>query len=214
MPYTYIIGWRKERKFYYGVRWANTCTPEDDLWNKYFTSSKSMVPLMRTLYGEPDLIKVHREFIDKKEAILFEEQMLRRLDVLNNPIWLNQNINRNYIRTAATRRKNSEGSKGRKKSPEEIQKMRIAATGKKWDTQRKLEFSISRSGENHHYYGKNFTDDHRKKLSIAKKGNCNRGVKIIIDGKKFKSHVDASKYFGVHRKTIGKWIKRGKGKTI
>ena len=92
LPYTYIIGWRKERKFYYGVRWANTCTPEDDLWNEYFTSSKSMVPLMRTLYGEPDLVKIHRTFSDKDEAILFEEQMLRRLDVLNNDMWLNQNI--------------------------------------------------------------------------------------------------------------------------
>ena len=39
IPYTYIIGWSSLNKWYYGVRYAKNCKPED-LWKTYFTSSK------------------------------------------------------------------------------------------------------------------------------------------------------------------------------
>lgn len=38
IPFTYLIGWSKYDKWYYGVRFAKGCNP-DDLWNTYFTSS-------------------------------------------------------------------------------------------------------------------------------------------------------------------------------
>ena len=37
-PYTYLIGWSKLDKWYYGCRYGINCHP-DDFWKTYFTSS-------------------------------------------------------------------------------------------------------------------------------------------------------------------------------
>lgn len=50
VPYTYLIGWSKLNKWYYGSRTAKNCHPSE-LWIKYFTSSK-FVKEFRRLYGE------------------------------------------------------------------------------------------------------------------------------------------------------------------
>lgn len=89
-PYTYLIGWSKLDKFYYGVRYAKTCIP-DDLWVRYFTSSK-LVKHYRNLYGEPDIIQVRRTFNDKVKAADWEAKVLRRLKIKTNEKMLNSNI--------------------------------------------------------------------------------------------------------------------------
>ena len=89
-PYTYLIGWSKYSKYYYGVRYAKNCAPSD-LWVTYFTSS-NIVQDMRVRYGEPDIVQVRRTFKERDAAILWEQKVLSKLDVLNNPLWLNQNI--------------------------------------------------------------------------------------------------------------------------
>ncbi len=60
IPYTYLIGWSKLNKWYYGCRCAQHCHP-NDLWIKYFTSSL-YVRQFRKLHGEPDVIKVRKIF--------------------------------------------------------------------------------------------------------------------------------------------------------
>jgi hypothetical protein len=110
-PYTYLIGWSKLNKWYYGVRFAKKCHPSD-LWVKYFTSSKQ-VKEYRAKFGEPDIIKVRKLFVNAEAAICWEEKVLRRLNVLTNEIWLNQNISgairsnthKTYIRTPKIREK-------------------------------------------------------------------------------------------------------------
>ena len=64
--YTYLIGWEKLDRWYYGVRWANKCEPEDDLWVHYFTSSKK-VHEFRKKNGEPDVVKMTRGLIFVKK---------------------------------------------------------------------------------------------------------------------------------------------------
>ncbi len=60
IPYTYIIGWSLYNKYYYGVRYAKNCNP-NDLWKTYFTSSK-YVKEFRNNHGEPDIIQVRKTF--------------------------------------------------------------------------------------------------------------------------------------------------------
>lgn len=142
MAYTYLIGWSKHDKFYYGARWAKGCSP-DDLWNTYFTSSKH-VKAFRKKHGEPDIIQVRKVFDDVDKCKLHERKALEKLDVLNNDKWLNKNINGMFLPTGPMseehKRKKVESFKrtmqgrgtrtGTKHTPESIEKMRKAHTGK------------------------------------------------------------------------------------
>lgn len=86
-PFTYLIGWSKLNKFYYGVRFARDCHPTD-LWTKYFTSSK-IVKTYRKLYGEPDIIEIRKTFNDPLSSKNWEDKVLRRLKVEGTNHWLN-----------------------------------------------------------------------------------------------------------------------------
>ena len=89
--YTYLIGWSNRDLWYYGVRLGNRCMPSEDLWQKYFTSSK-LVKKYRTEFGEPDIIEVRKTFINNKDAIDWEIKVLKRLQVLKKNKWLNRSI--------------------------------------------------------------------------------------------------------------------------
>ena len=87
-PYTYLIGWTVHRKFYYGVRYAQNCHP-DDLWIAYFTSSKK-VNEFRAMYGEPDIIEVRKEFKSTQRARDWETNVLQRMKVVLREDFLNE----------------------------------------------------------------------------------------------------------------------------
>jgi len=93
-PYTYLIGWTKYDKWYYGVRYAKNCHPSD-LWVKYFTSSKH-VKEFREINGEPDVIQIRKKFNNHKDALIWEECVLRRLKVSKSDKWLNITHNRGF----------------------------------------------------------------------------------------------------------------------
>jgi hypothetical protein len=99
MPYTYLIGWSSQNKFYYGARWAKNCSP-DDLWITYFTSSKH-VKTFRDEYGEPDIVQVRKIFNNVNHCKIYERKVLQRLDVLTNDKWLNKNINGMFLPTGS-----------------------------------------------------------------------------------------------------------------
>lgn len=142
MAYTYLIGWSKHDKFYYGARWAKDCLP-DDLWNTYFTSSKH-VKAFRKEHGEPDVIQVRKVFNDVDKCKLHERKALEKLDVLNNDKWLNKNINGMFLPTGpctkehianrvASFKKAMKGKgtrTGMKNTPEHIEKTRQGLLGK------------------------------------------------------------------------------------
>ncbi len=87
-PYTYLIGWSQFNKWYYGVRTAKFANP-GDLWASYFTSSK-FVKQFRKQFGEPDIVEVRKIFSSGKEALIWEQKVLTRLDVAESEIWLNK----------------------------------------------------------------------------------------------------------------------------
>lgn len=90
-PYTYLIGWSQLGKYYYGVRYAKNCHP-DDLWQSYFTSSKN-VKKFAAKHGNPDLIIIRRTFESANSAMIWENKVLKRLDARNHPKMLNATNN-------------------------------------------------------------------------------------------------------------------------
>jgi hypothetical protein len=95
IPYTYLIGWSHREKYYYGVRYAKGCNP-NELWKTYFTSSK-VVNKYRKLYGEPDIIQIRKLFTSKDKAILWENRVLEKLNVKSRLDFLNQTNNKAIV---------------------------------------------------------------------------------------------------------------------
>ena len=92
IPYTYLIGWKLQNKFYYGVRFANKCHPTD-LMVSYFTSSTEVENMIKE-YGLPDLIEVRKQFKESVTARLWEHKVLRRMKVIKSDNWLNKTDNK------------------------------------------------------------------------------------------------------------------------
>ncbi len=89
IPFTYRIKNITTDLQYYGVRFANNCHP-DDLWTKYFTSSKA-VHLLIEQHGADDFtIRITRQFPNAPDkAIDWEGRIVKR--ILYDPKWLNMN---------------------------------------------------------------------------------------------------------------------------
>ena|ERR1035437_1954521 len=90
-PYTYLIGWSKLDKYYYGKRTAKKCHPTD-LWVKYFTSSKE-VPKMIEIYGDPDVIKIRKVFTSIELCCLWETRFLNKVNAAKNIKFINKHNN-------------------------------------------------------------------------------------------------------------------------
>jgi hypothetical protein len=93
VPYTYLLKCIPENCFYYGVRFANGCHP-DDFWNVYFTSSK-IVKNKINLYGkEAFIFEIRKIFDTKEEAILWETRVLTKLKVSKKQNFYNKTNNK------------------------------------------------------------------------------------------------------------------------
>lgn len=142
-PYTYLIGWKDRNVWYYGVRFAKGCHP-DDLWTSYFTSSK-YVKGFRKKYGEPDVIEIRKVFGDTESAQLWETKVLQRMSVISDNRFLNKAIgkslqdyeNRKTVMTnkygvenvsqlPGVSKKISESLKGKEKTKDHKQSMKEA----------------------------------------------------------------------------------------
>lgn len=129
-PYTYLIGWSKQNKWYYGVRYSKNCNPAD-LWVKYFTSSKK-VKEFRKINGDPDVIQIRKTFVDSKAAKLWEDKVLRRMRVHIDTKFINirKDTFNGVIVTEEMRKKNGDAHRGQIpwnkgiKRPEISEKMR------------------------------------------------------------------------------------------
>ena len=91
-PYTYLIGWPELGRWYYGVRYAKNCHP-DDLWNPYKTSSNSVNEFIIN-YGPPAIKIIRKVFQSVDKARLWETKVLRRMQVVESDSWLNKTDNK------------------------------------------------------------------------------------------------------------------------
>ncbi len=158
IPYTYLIGWSREKTYYYGVRFSKKCNP-NELWKTYFTSSKC-VKEFRKKYGEPDIIQVRKTFISSKLAREWEYKVIKRMKIVESDIWLNKSNRGEYFHitkhSEETKRKISKSTKGRSHGPmSEKQKQKI---------------SIAQKGEKSVHWGKRITEEHKEKIRLSSLG--------------------------------------------
>jgi hypothetical protein len=176
-PFTYLIGWSKHKKYYYGRRTAKNCHPSE-LWTKYFTSSKH-VKIFREKYGEPDIVEVRKIFTSIKQCSRWEERVLAKMDVKNNPLWLNLTGNYAFYGVIqpwnvgiphSSRTKEKIGTKnfGKKYSSEVNSKK--GRSGEKNSM-----YGVRRFGKEAPHYGKPHSDDTIEMLKdLAKKNRENK----------------------------------------
>jgi hypothetical protein len=162
MCYTYLIKCTINNKCYYGVRWGNKLPPSEDLWIKYFTSSKVIKNLVNQYGKDAFLFEIRNVFTTKQEAITWEETVLRRLKVLKSPDkWLNKCISK-AIRYDIHPRKGAIVSK------ETRQKISNSNKGKpKFNEEHKLNMSINRSGSKHWNYGNKWSEESKTKNKLS-----------------------------------------------
>ena len=93
-PYCYLIGWPEHDKWYYGVRYAAGCHP-DELWVTYFTSSKHVTQFI-VAHGQPAVTEIRKIFRQDQisEAREWEHRVLRRSQATTNERWLNKTHNK------------------------------------------------------------------------------------------------------------------------
>lgn len=176
--YTYLIGWTAHDKWYYGYRGANKSSPEEDLWVRYFTSSK-YVEEFRKLHGEPDVVKVHRIFESCEEARLHEHRVLSKLKAVGSVRWLNRTNGggRDFFdgscRTPETYRKISKALKGRvfrsgyKLSEETKAKIGAKSKGRTASAETRKMWSEQRTGVKPWNKGVPFSEDSKAKMAKA-----------------------------------------------
>ena len=174
MSYTYILGWSNLDRFYYGVRIAYKTSPIEDLWVDYFTSSKEVKKIVKE-YGNPDIIKIDKIFNLPKDAIDYEHSYILENQLHKNPKWLNRAcwpvLTIGPI-TDEHRRNLSESHKGKKNSPESIEKRTIKQTGQ-------IRSSDARKRMSDGCKNRDRTLEHCENLSKALKGKSppNKGKK-------------------------------------
>lgn len=190
VAYTYLLIHKITHERYYGVRYQGICesrTPEDDLWIKYFSSSKEVENLIELHGADSFKYEVRRTFTTVESAIDWEHNVLRRLNVINKSIWLNKSDNK-----AIDRASSQKGAKNAHK----VQKENGTCIGKQSEKGNRIKNEKIRRGECVHG-GKpvGFKDsaETRKKKSLAQSGSKNSGagkkwIKSITDLKSKRIH--------------------------
>lgn len=182
-PYTYLIGWSKLNRYYYGVEFKNSrvgCAHPNNLWTTYFTSSKT-IQYMRSKYGEPDVIKVRKIFNNKHKAINWEREVLKRLKVLDSDKWINSNIGGAIVLSLETRALIAEKNRGIIKHSAEERARRSAETRARNLKRGKL------------------SEETKRKISEAKTGKSMN----FVDGRRGKSNP----MYGRRKLPDGTWIR-------
>lgn len=113
MYFTYLLGWTKFNKFYYGVRYKDGVTP-DSLGTTYFSSSRYVKKFIEE-NGSPDIMQVRRMFTCKIKARKWEDKVIRRLSIVYSDKWLNKsnpNAFRDVVMDEDIKKRISEAKRG------------------------------------------------------------------------------------------------------
>lgn len=152
IPYTYVITFLITGQRYYGVRYSKFADPVE-LGKTYFSSSKLIKSLIKEYGLSYFNFEIRKIFDDRNKACLWESKVLKRLDAAHSNVWLN--------------RRNNEGNfyaRGKHSSESKI-KMSLSKKGKYLGRK-----GLSRFGYDNPMYGKNHSEETKRKMSeIAKK---------------------------------------------
>jgi hypothetical protein len=114
MFFTYLLGWSKLDRYYYGVRYKEGVTLES-LGTTYFSSSTYVLKFIEE-YGLPDIIEIRKVFETKQEAKSWETKVLSKLKVPNNIKYLNKSNNncfKNTVMNEEIKQKISSANRGK-----------------------------------------------------------------------------------------------------
>lgn len=183
IPYTYLIGWSKQNKYYYGVRFAKGCHPSE-LWVKYKTSSK-YVKHFSAEYGDPDIIQIRKTFSCIHKAREWETKVLTRLGVVAREDFLNKSNNKSIDpntnvfygddveKQASIRKKISNGLKGKRRDKANIESQKETIRGFVWWNNGSEEKKAKECPGPDWTRGRSWSPSkqHRETLAIKSKGN-------------------------------------------
>lgn len=165
MKYTYLIGWSKLDKWYYGSRYSKSANPKD-LWVTYFTSS-NYVKNFRKINGEPDIIQVHKIFSCRNKCLLYEDKVIRRMKMVHSNKWLNKGNSGVEFHVP-----DKHPFLGKKHSEETKEKIRISRLGKKHSKETREKMASLRKGKKPacSMTGKKHSEETKEKMRIKSKG--------------------------------------------
>lgn len=182
IPFTYIITHIPSNVKYYGVRFAKGCNPSD-LGSTYFSSSNVVKDLIKQEGVDNFRFQVRRAFMNKEDALKWENRFLERVDAARSDKWFNRsNGNKKFYITEFTeemkqkmRKPKSEETKQNMRKPkssehrtklkEHLDKVR---TIPEWTNEKKTTLSIKMSGEGNHNFGRSDHPGAIKFQEIAK----------------------------------------------
>lgn len=210
-PYTYFIKHIPTGLCYYGVRYAKECHP-NDLWTTYFTSSHRVRALIEEYGKDSFLYEIRRTFEDAVAARNWERRVLTRLNVLNKSWWMNRNIAGALIWTDDLRKQVSDKMRGREKSPETKEKLRRCFKGKPLSLDHRKKLSVAKRGRVLTHL---MTEEVREKRRLRMVGRRPEAaiaamIKKVTDGDQiYASATDCARQHGLHVETVYRRIKRG-----
>lgn len=187
LPFTYVLDCPNGKR-YYGVRYAIGCKPED-LWNTYFTSSKTVKELIKQYGIDGFKCEVRKVFDSVDTARNWEHKVLRRLRVTTNDNWINKTDNKAFPDQTGVIHKTR-----KKCSVETGRKISAALKGKKHSEEHNRNNAESQRGKKHtaEHNAKikagcqtfTRTEEHRKKIADALRGK----PKSVEHRAKLKAH--------------------------
>lgn len=90
VAFTYLVKLNSTGQMYYGVRYAEGCSP-DDMWTTYFTSSTYVRDLIKLHGKEAFSYEIRRTFESIDKAIIWERNVLKRMRVYERADFINKN---------------------------------------------------------------------------------------------------------------------------
>lgn len=93
VAYVYSLRFKITGQWYVGCRYAKHLTDEmisNDLWIRYFTSSKLVRALIKTYGYDSFEPKIRRVFSNSDDAKSYEVSLLKKVNARTNPAFLNQ----------------------------------------------------------------------------------------------------------------------------
>lgn len=214
-PFTYLVGWSKLGLYYYGSmsrKRGPTANP-DVFWKIYFTSSK-YVEELRQVHGEPDVIQIRKTFDCGKKCRVWEQKVLRRLNVLSKDNWLNKNVGGTFYFDDGIRRRMKNAKLGEKNhmygnthSEEARTKISEYRNGRLLSTTHKK--NISRSLSEYYSTEESSILKERFRANISGDKGINFTGYFITPWGKFSTIGEAisSAPFPVSKKSIRRWCK-------
>lgn len=178
IPYTYKIEFKPTGQYYYGVRYAKNCHP-DDLWITYFTSSKIIHNLIDKHGLDEFNVEIRKIFPNNPEkAKLWEHKVLIKLNIPHNPQYLNCSngvkfyLPEGYKHSIETKKKMSVKANLPKNTAISIENLKKAVE-KNIGTKRTNNFIKQVSGENNYMFGKTHSEQAKEVMSMKKTGENN-----------------------------------------